>query len=168
MNFIKQNSGVIAVIALIIAIIGVYTPQGQSFLGAVTGETNYNTIGGTGIKVGSNCGDSFTSTAANGCKETTHLIATTCSLILTGVPQAATTTKAYDCAITGITSSDTVTLAQLSTTTINGANQLFNIAGSKASTTAGFLTVILENESGGSLDPNALGIGGTVSVFIGR
>ena len=156
----------LALVALI-AIGGYFYPQIQNRLG-VAGETNYNSFGVIGLKVGSNCGDSFSSTAANGCKSTTHFIATTCDLIGVEATHAASTTKPYDCAVTGVTSSDVVT-AQLATSTPSGGLETgelgFSIVGAKASSTAGYITIFIANFG----DSNSLGsnkIGSSTAILI--
>lgn len=160
-------------VALVIAIIGCFLPVlpgGKSVFGNVTGETNYNVLGVSGLKIGSNCNSSFSSTAANGCKSTTHFIATSCNLIGTDASQAASTTLAYDCAVTGVTSSDTV-IAQLSTTTQNSVIDNNTTAGpwaiysAKASTTAGFVTVRLHN-GGLAAIPSVSSVGSSTAVLI--
>ena len=91
--------------------------------------------------------------------------ATSCDLIGTNGSQAASTTKPYDCAITGIASGD-VAFAQLATSTAIGSGSLgWAIVASKASTTAGYVTVLLANLTGAAAVPSATSVGSSTSVF---
>ncbi len=144
MEFIKRNSGVIATVALIIAIVGVFTPAGKIVQQAVKsfgGVTNYDEVDATAIKVG----------GSNGSR-VGPIISTTCSLIGLDAPaQAASTTKPYDCAVTGVVSGDTVFFAEATTTaTYGAANAPFRIVSAKASTTAGYVTFGVFNALGAS------------------
>lgn len=123
----------------IIAIGGYFFPLLQSGFGGVTGETNYNTLGISGLKVGSKCNDSFTSTTANGCKSVAHLMLTTCSMIANNIAVGTTSEYAYCTGVTGVTSADTIQ-ASFSTSTLGFAfNDAWQIVSAKASTTAGVI-----------------------------
>ena len=94
-----------------------------------------------------------------------ELKATTCELIGTNRTHTATSTFAYDCAITGLTSSDVV-MAQIATSTdFSDALSGWSITAAKASSTSGFITVILDNRTGGSANPSATGVGSTTNVW---
>ena len=142
-----------------------------STFGTVSGETNYNTVGVTGLKVGPNCGDGFGSSVANGCKAISHFIATTCgALIGADVSQSASTTLAYDCALTGVTSTDNV-IAMLATSTpfavSGGTGTLgWSIEAAKASTTPGFVTLMISNNLGKAAAVSATNIGSSTPVLI--
>lgn len=165
----KLIIGVIVAAIVIVAGLALYSKTHSGKFGAVTGESNLNTLGVTGLKVGANCGDSFSSSAANGCQSTTHLIAKTCNLIGTDSSQTASTTKAYDCAITGVTSSDNIIALLATSSPVGGVSSGtigWNIAAADASTTAGFVTVLLSNLTGANAVPSANGIGSSTSVLI--
>lgn len=163
----NKNLTIGVVVAIILATIGIFTPAGKQFLGAVTGETNYNTIGVSGLKVGSTCNDSF---GSSGCQTVAKVRFGTCALYDTsnGVAStlAASTTRAIDCqateplqsgaaaesALTGVVANDTVVL-HFSTTTPTTTNSTvgavsLTIVGYSASTTAGYITAIVANNTG--------------------
>ncbi len=88
-----------------------------------------------------------------------------------GIAHAASTTKAYDCAVTGVVSGDTV-FAQFATTTSQSAGSLFtqavwSIVGAKASTTSGYITLLVWN-NGPSAVPSTLGVGSSTNYLIIR
>lgn len=93
-----------------------------------------------------------------------ELRATTCNLIGTDGSQAASSTAAYDCAVTGIASGDVV-MAQLNRATAFGTNIGWTIHASKASTTAGYVTVILGNWSGVAAVPSVTAVGSTTQIW---
>jgi hypothetical protein len=137
----------------------------------VTGATNTATASSTGlVKV-----DSLTvgtgSTAS-------HLLLGSCSLIVpsgAGATVTASSTAAFDCAVSGVTSTDNV-IAQIATSTaasgtIGGTGSkagLFSVVGAKASTTSGFITVVLLNMSGANTQPSLYGFGSTTAYWIFR
>ena len=78
---------------------------------------------------------------------------------------AASTTRAYDCAVTGVEDGDLV-FAQLATSTANGSITWL-VAGAKASTTDGYITVMITNY-GAAAVPSATGVGSSTSYLIIR
>ena len=74
-----------------------------------------------------------------------------CALLGADVSQAATTTRPYDCAVTGVTSAD-YAFGSFATTTamVNGAQVglQWAVTGAKASTTAGYVTFLVTNFTG--------------------
>lgn len=99
-----------------------------------------------------------------------ELIKGTCALLGMDVSQTATTTSSYDCAVTGVVSGDTV-VAQFasSSPTQNlpvalGAGWF--ITSSKASSTAGFITVRVVNLAGSALVPSANTSIGSSTAYI--
>lgn len=85
--------------------------------------------------------------------------------------QTASTTEAYDCAVTGVVSGDMV-MAQLSTSTpfVAGSNNLagdWAIVGAQASTTSGYITILLWN-GGATAVPSATGVGSSTAYLIIR
>lgn len=99
------------------------------------------------------------------------LVGTTCNLIGSDASQVASSSKVYDCAVTGVTSSSIV-IAQLATsTTVYGPSAGcpgWFIAGSKASSTAGFVTVSLVNDSCAAAVPSVTGVGSSTAVWTFR
>ena len=83
-----------------------------------------------------------------------------------GIAQAASTTKAYDCAVTGVASGDVV-LAQFGSstpiTTTAGSNY-WAIISAKASSTAGYVSLLIYN-NGPSAVPSALGVGSSTNIW---
>lgn len=124
------------VVAIIIALGAYMFPriQGSVLLGGVS---NFDTVQVTGLIVGSSATNStnisFQKTG-------------TCSLIASAYTSlAASTTIAMDCAATGAVTGDVV-FAQFATSTNVGAGWLVTQA--SASTTAGFLTLSIVNNTG--------------------
>lgn len=97
------------------------------------------------------------------------LIGTTCNLIGSDVTVTASTSRAFDCAVTGVTSSFS-TMAQLATSTgsgvacSQGTANCWSIIGSKASSTAGFVTVVLLNQ-GPSAIPSVTAVGSSTVIW---
>lgn len=147
-----NKTTIVAVIALVIAIIGLFTPAGQVAKGVFGGVTNYDEVDATAIKIG-------TSGSRLG-----QITASTCNLIGTDGSQAASSTAAYDCAISGIVSGDTV-FAVLNRATAFGTNIGWHIEATRASTTAGYATVILGNWSGVAAVPSFTGVGSSTQYF---
>jgi len=100
---------------------------------------------------------------ANG-SEIAELKAGQCTLIVGTVAHAASTTKAYDCAFTGVTSTDVVTDAMFATTTAVLYDNMFTIQYAAPSTTAGFITVLVFNP-GAARNLSATGIASTTNVM---
>lgn len=144
MDFLSRNAGVIALVAIVIAIGGYFYPQLGQLAGSLDSATTYGILGTGQIKVGSNCasGPKFSScggTAING------ISWATCSLISSNFVVTASTTAIMDCAVTGALSSDAV-FAMFATSTASGAG--WEILGASASTTAGFDTIAVTNGTG--------------------
>lgn len=94
----------------------------------------------------------------------TGFVAGTCDLIGSAVSQAASTTVAYDCAVTGLTSSY-VAFAQLATTTVRSSGSAtWFVSAAKASTTAGYATVLLTNY-GPAAVPAATSVGSSTKIW---
>ena len=96
-----------------------------------------------------------------------NVIDTTCTLIVPyAISHTASTTKPYDCAVSGITSSFNVVIAQIATSTAyaNGLVMGFVVVGAKASTTAGYATVDLFNGAGVTTDPSIFGYGSSTAI----
>lgn len=104
MNNSKLIWGAIA-ITVVIALLGLKLPAAKAVLGAVTGVTNYDTLGITGLKLGSGCNDSYTSCSGS---TFTKKLKGTCTLVTSGLPLVATSTGTFTCSATGVTSGDSV------------------------------------------------------------
>lgn len=95
-----------------------------------------------------------------------EVVAKTCNLIGSDSSQAASTTVAYDCAVTGVSSGDLVFAQLASTTPAFGGTQGWAIVASKASTTANFVTVLLGNFSGAARVPSVFSVGSSTQIFV--
>lgn len=103
-------------------------------------------------------------TLGSGNTALTGFIGTTCNLIGSDSSQAASTTVAYDCAVSGLTSSY-IAFAQLASTTARtSGSAAWFISAAKASTTAGYLTVLLTNY-GPAAVPSATSVGSSTKVW---
>lgn len=161
MNFIKQNSGVVAVIALIIAIIGIYTPVGKSVSNLIGGVTNYDEVDATAMKIGGSSGSRIGPIIEGSC---TAIAGTANATVV------ASTTTIFDCAVTGVVSGDTV-FASFATTTLSSplwgaTSSQWDIVHAAASTTSGFITLTAFNMTGGTASLSASGIASTTSYRI--
>lgn len=85
-----------------------------------------------------------------------------CDLIA-NVSITASTSAPVDCAVTGVASGDAV-FAQLSTTSQNATNRQWLITSAKASSTAGYVTVMLWNGTGANAVPSATAVGSSTNV----
>jgi hypothetical protein len=164
MNFKQNLVGAIAVIALVIAVIGVFTPRQSSVVGAVA-NTNFTGLGTTQLQVGTGCDNSFGT--CNG-TAIAQVLKGTCNLIGSDSSQAATTTVAYDCAVTNAQSGDTVFAQLASTTPALGGSMGWVIVATKASSTSGYITVMLTNMSGASRVPSVTSVGSSTQYLIIR
>lgn len=145
-------------ITAIIAILGLFSPVGKSV--SFGGITNYDEVDATAIKIG----------GANGSR-IGPIIDGTCALLANAATSvAATTTAVADCAVTGVVPGDNV-VAQFSTSTVSspvwGATSAnWTIVAAKASTTAGYITVVVRNETGGTASLSASGIASSTQYHI--
>lgn len=98
------------------------------------------------------------------------IIEGTCSAGLIGfdTTQTASSTRPYDCAVTGVVSGDVVMITNATTSALwNGANGstgygAWYVSGAKASSTSGFITVGVTNATGLSGVPSAPSQAGNV------
>lgn len=160
MKFTKEYSGVVALVILAIIWLSSLVGGSQSFGAAVDCQqvTCFTTVGVlTSLQVDGTFRMGSSGTAL------TNVVGTACDLIGTNGSQAATSTVAYDCAVAGVTSSDRV-IAQLATSTPVGASSAWWISAAKASTTAGFVTVLLSH-NGPAAVPSATNVGSSTSVW---
>lgn len=155
-----DKSFLVAMVAVVIAIGGYLFPQVSAVLG---GTTNYDILSAASLQIGSGCDN------ANGtCTGTrvSQLLKGSCALIGTDASQTGTSTVAYDCAVTGVVAGDTV-IAQLSTSTPFSTSRSWDIVAAKASSTSGFITVLLAN-NGQTAIPSVTGVGSSTNYMIMR
>lgn len=132
----KSNKGIwVALIAVaIIAIVGLVNPaQGIKFQGV----TNYDEVDATAIKIGGSSGSRLG-----------PIISSTCSLIANSFTVAASTTVAMDCAVTGVVAGDIVFAQFASSSPIVGNGWAVDQV--SASSTSGFITLLVTNNVGAS------------------
>lgn len=161
--------GVLAVVTIVSAATTISTNIVTEGNLTVTG-----TVGVTGVTTLVNASTTRVSIGASG-TTVTQLVKGFCSswngtgLNSIDGSQTASTTEAYDCAVTGVVSGDLV-VAQLSTSTpitSSAGSAYWSIIGAKASTTDGYITVLLYN-NGPTAVPSALGVGSSTSYIIIR
>lgn len=148
-----------AVVAIVIAIIGLYlvlTMQGVAG-GITTGSAFPH-----GISVGN------PPTLGINPTNFSKLLGSQTSFRGMDVSQAATSTKSYDLAITGIVAADKV-IAMLSTTTPAGSAQTnigWGIRSCHASTTPNFATCDVMNLTGAAAVPSASAVGSSTTYIV--
>lgn len=142
----------------VLAFLGVHLGSNASF-GAITpvAQTAYNTIwyvnglfGGSAQQFAVD-GNGAVTLGASGTK-ITQILKGTGALIGVGANLAATTSIAFDIAVTGVVKGDTV-FAQFATST--GAVAGWLVTGASASTTSGYITVDVVNNTGTTAYPPA-------------
>lgn len=128
----KQTIGIVlAIVALAVSIGGYFHVAVPSF----GGVTNYDELDATALKIG----------GANGSR-IGPVITSTCSLIAPSFTVTASSTAVMDCAVTGVVTGDGV-FAQFATTSAAFGGG-WSIAGASASTTSGFITLLVANGTG--------------------
>ena len=143
----NKNLTIGLVIAILIAVSALFLPRiGNSVGVAPSGQVHYQM-------------ESFQQGVQLGQRGTPIKAAYTGTCNLTGMnlSHTASTTKAYPCAATGVISGDQV-FVTLSTSTpmhVNG----WVIAGAKASSTAGFIDVVISNFTGTDRIPSSMAVG---------
>lgn len=125
--------------------VGTRFPNGLAVGSTASVTQNKLTIGNSGTALG-------------------NVISANCALIGTDVSQAASSTVPYDCAVTNVTSSFR-TWAQIATSTPFKTLGGWDIVASKASTTAGYVTVLLSNNTEAAAVPSVTGVGSSTSVW---
>lgn len=139
-------------IAIVIAIVALFLPSVSTPSSTSLGSGTPGTRFPHGITVGGGDGSSAFGT------NMAVFLDGTCALIVQGGNVTASTTGAYDCAVTGLTSSYNVrAIIATSTKYASGQGNGFYVVGAKASTTAGYLTVILANGTGADANPSVMG-----------
>ncbi len=146
-NKIKEWSGVIALIAIVLFFIFGGKTGGARF----GGVTNYDEIDTTALKIG----------GTNGTR-VGPIIATTCTNVIGNTSITASTTAAFDCAVTGVVSGDYVIAEQATT---SQAYLGMSIIGANASTTSGFVTIRVSNPGATAVLPYAIASSTTFLIF---
>lgn len=148
----NKNLWIALIVVAIIAVAGVFTPVGQSVMNRLGGVTNYDEVDATAIKVG----------GSNGSR-VGPIIFGTCSNLIGNNSVTASTTKAFDCAVTGVVSGDTV-VAIAASTTPSGYLGMY-IAGVSASTTSGFITIKVANPNAAAAVPYEIASSSQYLIF---
>lgn len=140
----------VALIAVAIIALGgwMYPAAKQAVQQDFRGVTNYDEVDTTAIKIGGSSGS-----------RVGPIITGTCALILPGTNTAtASTSISMDCAVTGVVSGDTVFASFATSTAITSTAGLgWSIAGASASTTSGFITLRINNNTGANNVPSPVG-----------
>lgn len=157
-NKIKEWSGLVALIAIVLFLV---FGQYSSVLSKLGGVTNYDEVDATAIKIG----------GANGSR-VGPIISGNGALTVTiaGASVTASTTAAFDLPITGVVSGDNV-FATFATTTApspqwGATSPSWIIMSAKASTTAGFITVTVLNQTGGTAAFSSSGIASSTNYLV--
>lgn len=116
---------------------------------SVTGATTLASTTATTFKIGQS--GTATTLALNG----------TCALLGANLAVAATTTQAFDCTVAAAVAGDRV-FVSLATTTPT-TNEGWKLHGANASSTSGYITILLTNLTGGTVSPAAGGNAGANS-----
>lgn len=170
--------GAVVVVVAVCAVLGIISVQNHSsnnsFGAVVGGLLAENYLPYVRNNGGYNSADPIQTTGgltlgASG-SQVTQLSKGTCNLIGMDASQAATSTKPYDCAVTGVVSTDIVVGMMLSTTSPNGGSTIagWNVRSAHASTTANFVTVDITNFTGAAATPSASGVGSSTQYLILR
>jgi hypothetical protein len=171
----KHNKIVLGIIAIVV-VIGGWLLFGGSNLPLGGTVHNFPELFTGGLKIGTSNQTVFSSTGAltvgTSGTSLTQVLKGTCVLGTLGAASidashAATTTKSYDCPVTGVTPGDLV-IASLATSTNMGAQGGWVVEGAKASSTAGYIDVVIANFTGGAAVPSATGVGSSTSYIIMR
>lgn len=146
----------VALVAILIAV-GSYFVHGATMFGS-TGTRFPNGLSTSAISPG--VGKLLIGSAGTNIGT---VVFSACNLVGTDASQAASTTVPYDCAVTGVLSGDVV-FAELASSTARGGSSSWAINAAKASTTAGFVTVLLTN-NGPAATPSVTAVGSSTSIF---
>ncbi len=164
----------------IIAIIALFTPAGKAILNSfgatsfcATSQTtclpSLELTGNQLTTIPSLQIDSGSLTVGTSGSNITQIIKGSCALTVVST-QVASSSAPYDCAVTGVQSGDIV-IMQFATTTgspLWGKSGLWNIVAAQASTTNGFVTAVVQNQTGGTNVLSQTGIASTTNYTIIR
>ncbi len=171
----KQNilasviTSIVVVVVALMVVGGNNQPQGTEVVDNSVGYAG--TRFSHGISIGTN-----TAPASNGLKigdngtEVKELISiSTCVVDDYNTIQRASSTKAYSCPVTGVSSGDII-IAQIATSTAPGGgitfmDGLWSIVGAMASTTDGYATVLYRND-GPAKRPSDSGIASSTTLLV--
>lgn len=130
-NKIKEWSGLVALIAIVLFLIfGQHASSTR-----LGGVTNYDEVDATAFKAGGANGSRFG-----------PLIFGACTPTYSDSQVTASTTKAFDCPVTGVVAGDSVFVTNASTTPTGSGNNIgMFITGASASSTSGFVTLRVTN-----------------------
>lgn len=154
----NRTATILALAALIISLgVGVFAvshPAAVNKLGAAGGLLAENYLPFIMYNGGFNTAKSIKTTGdltvGSSGTAVTQVLKGTCSLIAPSfVGLAASTSIAMDCAVTGVQSGDVV-IAMFATSTASGVGPGWEVVGSSASTTSGFITLNITNGTGAS------------------
>ncbi len=172
MTFIKNNAvALVAVIIALCALLGFGHTAVTSLFGSVSCSDTTCLTGGLRILTGVFESDG-TFTLASTTPTQTSMSIQSCNLVGMNGSQPATSTKAYDCAVTGVIPTDNV-FAFLSTSTpvitaATNAGLGWTITAADASSTAGFVTVLVYYGSGGAAVPSVTSVGSSTQILFGH
>lgn len=143
----------VAAVALVIAVIGCFTPVGQKAITQVLGGvSNYDTVGASALQVGSGCNDSYKTclgTKINGINVGQCIIypySTTIVASSTAVVDCQAGTIGTLVPLTGVSPGDNVQMTLASTTSSVFGGIVLN--GASASSTPGYITLRVSNFTG--------------------
>lgn len=151
-SIIAVGIAILAVLLAGVALVGVNNQSATTTLGASTPGTRFP----HGVTIG---------LPTNSPTNIADVKVVTCSAgIIGNNTVTASSTKAFDCAVTGIISTDIVFFSSASTTqTSNG----FVITGASASSTAGFITLLVSNLTGANnVVPYGIASGTTAFLIV--
>ena len=172
-----KNVWVALIAVAIIAIGAYYYPSVKSTTNGLFGSTSCGSITCLegGLRLVTDAGGDFESdvaavfggtfTLGSSGTALSQLQKGSCNLLTAGATVTATTTKQFDCAVTGVISTDTVFATGTSTIAANGG--VMFISGATASTTNGFITVWVTNLTGAN-NTVPLGIASSTKYLILR
>lgn len=128
------------------------------------------TIGSSGLVLENGgdvaLGSSSTLTVGPSGTALTQVISGTCNFIGMDASQTASTTVAYDCAVTGVVAGDKVILGTPTTTPTTFLG--WNINGASASSTSGYITAYFTNMTGANAIPSAGKVGSSTPYIVIR
>jgi len=126
----------------------------------IAGLTTQNNVGG----IYNNVTNEFYSGVRVGTNPKTLKEVGTCQLIGTDASQPASSTRPYDCIVANAQSGDFV-MAELSRgTTLTSLG--WSVIGAQASTTNGYITVLIANQTGGARTPSTDAVGSSTPYFV--
>lgn len=126
----------------------------------IAGLTTQNNVGG----IYNNVTNEFYSGVRVGTNPKTLKEVGTCELIGTNVSQAASSTRPYDCIVANAQSGDFVVSNISRGTALTSLG--WSIVGASASTTNGYITFVIANQTGGARTPSTDAVGSSTPYFV--